>query len=361
MRSLHGIVVISLMFVGIFAHADFKNIQEGLKPVSVVNARMARAYPTLTALQDSVMYTYGSFSDPDYDPLISPAFFSELSDAIVEMAQDGNGPMIRQAMGIILYKLNKFIIALNLEKDKVGGIKMPEQDRRMLLDVYTQQFTSIAELLINNVASIDPDYFKKHQDDFQNAQNRFASGDKRIIQGEYFSLTDSSGWWSSPQQRLGSTAALSGAPSKLALLVTAVFSTSTTKGQSRALRPGLYATARNPSESTSNRTLALYSLIQFGGNDSTLLSTALSFIGKDKSDTIFPNFYTDLSRRALNRGLVQRRDQRVEQLVSNLAKEVRKNKSRLEDLFSIPATQNMKCVILLGGDSRSAAPGQSSD
>lgn len=131
--------------------------------------------------------------------------------------------------------------------------------------------------------------------------------------------------------------------------MTAVYSSSMTKSQRRALRPGLYATARNRNQSISVRVLALYSLIQFGGNDSTLLSTALSFIGQDKSYTIFPEFYNDLSRRALNYGLVGRGDQSIEKLVYNLARENRHDNSRLVDLFSIPATQRMNCTILLSG------------
>lgn len=193
MKSLFGIIVTSLIFVATFAHADFKDIQEGLRPISEANAKMARDYPALTALQNSTMYASGSLNDPNYDPLVSPAFFAELSDAIVEMVPNDNGPMIRQALGILLFKINQFRIVLNLEKDKVDGTKMPEQDRRILFDVYTRQFNSIAELLINNVESLDPDYFRQHQDDFQNARSKFASDRKELTLGQYFTLTDSSG------------------------------------------------------------------------------------------------------------------------------------------------------------------------
>src|SRR5690606_15109293 len=140
-------------------------------------------------------YRTYSFGDPNYDGLATPVYFAEMLQSITDEATDRNGPLVRHALSILLSKTYAFITALDSELYRADRRYMDEFEWTLLRSTYNRQLRTIAKLLTNNAAALDPDYFREHADALASAEQRIASIKTNFSDEEWAALTDKNNWW----------------------------------------------------------------------------------------------------------------------------------------------------------------------
>ena len=162
MSFILQILVITGFCLGSSAWAEPPALGKALSSIVALNRHIAQGFPGFFALNEAT--DPKGPNQPDYEPLATPLFMSELAQATLEELVDFRGPAVRQGLMVLLKKSTYFLS--RLESGEVRFRTSNVKSWPLLFEIYKNQNIILAELIRTKTRKLDPEFYSTNKQFF---------------------------------------------------------------------------------------------------------------------------------------------------------------------------------------------------